>query len=465
MRYAKWKASEIARAIREGRKPAPGAVDENLREEVGDGSPKSAPSTMDSLSIKTPSDLPVDIPPVISIDSSNIPQTPPRKSKPVNPTIDVPSPDVSSPGMWSTVATPGSDISGLPSAPTNLVFASAMNRLRSGDDESPLKARGGLGPNLQPDISSKKVHFSPSVVGGLSTTDGSAPVSPEAGTRTFSSRTAVPPPPLDIPPVVKSEPRSVLPSAPSGSGRSKIEPSEAPLPDSPPFASSPTKRNGDGGSPPSVGNSRASGSPTDARGSRLGSSPPGAGGAKLSSSPPRALQYPVKPSDPPSAPALSTPSAPPVPPASGEPDNLARGHERRTSLTSRNSPPQPPIIASYPTPPPPMPPTTASFSSTSTYVSAPVPSSYPSKSTPYVDGSAAFGSVPKPSNAPSAAYNPYGAASVPAPPPPTPPFELTPAIIAKAQKHCRYAISSLEYEDVEQARKELRAALKVLGES
>lgn len=40
---------------------------------------------------------------------------------------------------------------------------------------------------------------------------------------------------------------------------------------------------------------------------------------------------------------------------------------------------------------------------------------------------------------------------------------LTPTIIAKAQKHCRFAISSLDYEDADQARKELRAALATLG--
>lgn len=55
------------------------------------------------------------------------------------------------------------------------------------------------------------------------------------------------------------------------------------------------------------------------------------------------------------------------------------------------------------------------------------------------------------------------------PPPPVPAplplndFQLTPTIIAKAQKHCRFAISSLDYEDAEQARKELRAALALLG--
>ena len=53
------------------------------------------------------------------------------------------------------------------------------------------------------------------------------------------------------------------------------------------------------------------------------------------------------------------------------------------------------------------------------------------------------------------------------PPPPVPvqedPVELTPGIISKAQKHCRFAISALNYDDAEQARKELRAALTLLG--
>jgi vacuolar protein sorting-associated protein VTA1 len=48
-------------------------------------------------------------------------------------------------------------------------------------------------------------------------------------------------------------------------------------------------------------------------------------------------------------------------------------------------------------------------------------------------------------------------------PPLSPPPDLTPQLIAKAQKHCRFAISALDYEDAEQARKELRAALAVLG--
>jgi hypothetical protein len=43
------------------------------------------------------------------------------------------------------------------------------------------------------------------------------------------------------------------------------------------------------------------------------------------------------------------------------------------------------------------------------------------------------------------------------------PVELTPAVIAKAQKHARFAISALDYEDHEQAKKELRTALAILG--
>ena len=35
------------------------------------------------------------------------------------------------------------------------------------------------------------------------------------------------------------------------------------------------------------------------------------------------------------------------------------------------------------------------------------------------------------------------------------PAELTPQVIARAQKHCRFAISALDYEDPEQAVKEL----------
>lgn len=48
--------------------------------------------------------------------------------------------------------------------------------------------------------------------------------------------------------------------------------------------------------------------------------------------------------------------------------------------------------------------------------------------------------------------------TVPAPPP-----QLTPKQIAQAQKHCRYAISALDYEDFERAKKDLLDALKIIG--
>ncbi|KAG1813304.1 Vta1 like-domain-containing protein [Suillus subaureus] len=67
-----------------------------------------------------------------------------------------------------------------------------------------------------------------------------------------------------------------------------------------------------------------------------------------------------------------------------------------------------------------------------------------------------------PSSPPRMALPPPAPAPAPAPLPLND-FQLTPTIIAKAQKHCRFAISSLDYEDAEQARKELRAALALLG--
>lgn len=67
-------------------------------------------------------------------------------------------------------------------------------------------------------------------------------------------------------------------------------------------------------------------------------------------------------------------------------------------------------------------------------------------------------SVPAAQHWAPAAHPPPPAPSVPQPPP-----DLTPQVIARAQKHCRFAISALDYEDAAQAIKELRAALAVLG--
>ena len=49
------------------------------------------------------------------------------------------------------------------------------------------------------------------------------------------------------------------------------------------------------------------------------------------------------------------------------------------------------------------------------------------------------------------------------PPAPVPPPQLTPKQIAQAQKHCRFAISALDYEDFGRARQDLLDALKIIG--
>ena len=57
---------------------------------------------------------------------------------------------------------------------------------------------------------------------------------------------------------------------------------------------------------------------------------------------------------------------------------------------------------------------------------------------------------------------PQGYPTAPSILPQAEPFELTPEVITKVQKRCRYAISALDYEDAETARRELRAALALL---
>lgn len=93
------------------------------------------------------------------------------------------------------------------------------------------------------------------------------------------------------------------------------------------------------------------------------------------------------------------------------------------------------------------------------------PTHYVPRASPTSAGSGPGVSSPYASQQPQPPYNSSSAVYLSHPPPPPPPLqELTPSIIAKAQKHCRFAISALDYEDAEQARKELRAALAILGE-
>lgn len=276
MRYAKWKASDIAKAFREGRKPMPGSP----HEETG-----TDPETTQEPAAEPPSSAsePPDI--VVNGDNAAGQRTPPKRLKFAPAGLSVPPPDMNSPGSWSTVATPGSVDGSGPSPAPNMLFASTMNRIRSGGgpEDSPLRSKGQttdgdmasastiINSSLDNDaFPLKKVHFSPSVVGGLSSTDGSPPASPEFTGKMFTSVSSL----------HKSLPQQIPFQRPRG-----VDPSSVGLPDSSPSEGSrtsmdgsapPSNGSGRGHSPPSV---RHSGSPPSSGMNdrmRSGSSPPSA---------------------------------------------------------------------------------------------------------------------------------------------------------------------------------------------
>ncbi|CDH49572.1 late endosome to vacuole transport-relatedprotein [Lichtheimia corymbifera JMRC:FSU:9682] len=142
-------------------------------------------------------------------------------------------------------------------------------------------------------------------------------------------------------------------------------------------------------------------------------SPPSNFTAPLQPSPPSPEN--VKSSTPVSGNSNPTPTPPPPPPS---------------NVSHSSSPaPQPPTQASPPPPPPPQ----------------QQPQQPPSH---------------QPAPAPMAAPAPVPAAQQPPPPPPT---LVDPAAIASAQKHAKWAISALNYDDIKTARTQLLDALKDLG--
>ena len=361
IRYAKWKAADIAKAFREGRKPYPGPAGSGSEPDFSPamstslGSPPPTNSSPPSSGAPLPSNSnapvarrrsPPSSPPARKVspkrtsspphmNSSDIaranhdprefrPKTPPR------PGVSV-TDEVSSPGSWSTAATPGTDdrtkgTNGFDyeeqNSPTRTTKGRGSSRLKNawvsgelenGSDESD---EGGVG--VSGTVPQKRtVRFTPSVTGGLT-----PPITPDQGDPTY-------------PFVSVQTDAQILPIA-----------------QSPPLTDGHQRR-------PSI----SSGT----------NSPPKHNRTTLSSSPPRAV-----------------PSTPPVAP----------------------------FVPSYQASAPPLP------------------------------------------------YHPvtFSPPSPPLPPPPAvSPPDLTPQLIAKAQKHCRFAISALDYEDAAQARKELRAALAVLG--
>ncbi|KAJ7170043.1 Vta1 like-domain-containing protein [Mycena filopes] len=388
IRYAKWKAADIAKAYREGRKPTPGPAgsDPGIDAELLQLQNATAPTFVNTPSFTTtesnassssmtakgsppsqshtppaagsPPKVKRTSPRMEPADIANAnrdfpPQTPPRRG--ANLGVDVglqpggtwggQHAGDATPGSWSTAATPGTattpqEVIDVPHSPT-----SHKGKQRSGSGSSSGSGNGLLmrpdGPDGPSPINrpgsnengKKSVHFTPSV-GGLSSTDGTPPVSP-----TYHS----------------GPPREPWqgPGGPAPYNGIELPPGFVPHPIQPVFT-------------------------------------PGAQGPPFHESPPP---------QPPHGGLYA--SAPPL---------LPGPHDIYAS-----APPPPPHVPTPVVPPPP------------TYISPPT------------------------------------LLSPPPPPPPEPEVELTPAVIAKAQKHCRFAISALDYEDAEQARRELRAALAVLG--
>ena len=181
IRYAKWKAADIAKAFREGRKPVPGGADEAS---TADEAAPAATSTDLSISPSTV------MPPPTSIHPSSPPEphnmtssmSPSQSYIGVPPQGFVDSKDTPmSPSAWSTAVTPGTPGD---TGDTSIAFGPSENKssLRkawvsdelegqadegdhwgNGDDEG-IQSRAGLSSTS---YCSKSVHFTPSVTGGL----------------------------------------------------------------------------------------------------------------------------------------------------------------------------------------------------------------------------------------------------------------------------------------------------------
>ncbi|KAF8527841.1 Vta1 like-domain-containing protein [Hysterangium stoloniferum] len=192
IRYAKWKAADLAKAFREGRKPTPGDIDAPPRpsEAATLPSPPTAAITSSSpeathVSLSSPEHVILPLPSVM-----DAPSTPSPRAFGKHLDLDRDN-GYATPGMWSTVATPGVD------------DAYRMN----GDAD-------------EPDV--KKVHFSPSVVGGLSSASSSIVSSPELDAQS----------PTMLPRISNGSPTqfsSLAPRISDGFGRSGSPPTALPV--------------------------------------------------------------------------------------------------------------------------------------------------------------------------------------------------------------------------------------------
>ncbi|KAI5786357.1 Vta1 like-domain-containing protein [Peziza echinospora] len=159
-----------------------------------------------------------------------------------------------------------------------------------------------------------------------------------------------------------------------------------------------------------------------------------------SAPPEHTLRETVQPWQPPQS-QFPTPSLPQFPPQHYDQSSSTR----YTASTSPPPPPRPPqFVPSSPKPqPPPPPPQNMHNYYTNSPASTPAAQNYAQQPPP-----------------PQQNYY-----NQPAPPPPPPTAAVDEESITKAQKHAKWAISALNYDDIPTAVKELRAALKVLGAS
>lgn len=365
LKYAKWKAADIAKAFREGRRPTPGPAGSQLDPDMTSSPPSSDQFVLEQRPPTPPKPVPRDPSPPTNLSprssrrQSPPPAIPPADIARANRLPILPGPgkhdnEILSPGRWSTTATPGLDLARTPGLEgvdstsgssdslnnwhehvvdplTRATAQAGSSKLRTawvstemegaGSDDEPVEDSA-----LNANRSRGRVRFS------LDTPGQSSPPRPASVSPPFRPQNLSSPPPRlsDLPPGF----------IPTGS------PSYTPTAGSATF-----------GSP------RASG--------------------------PSFVMSPPPPHVPHSVSTFTMPQSPPMP-----------------------------IIP----------------------ISPPVSSIVPQSATDLIH-------VP--------AY----------PPPPPREVELTPKVIAKAQKHCRFAISALEYEDAQHAIKELKAALEILGTS
>ncbi|KAI0332014.1 DUF605-domain-containing protein [Cubamyces sp. BRFM 1775] len=251
IKYAKWKAADIARAFREGRKPTPGPPGS-----VATDSPATADATLPDDNLVPPSTPPS--------GSSQLPSAPSppgiKRSTPPPPQLTNLSPHESStllapgphlpdglappqppqsPGSWSTVATPGSPNFKIDDGGSSANPGGNARRAAFVSDE----LEGTTDAETTPPLSAtgKSVHFSPSVVGGLST-PGEGPGEGPGGRDPFSVKVVVNSP--------SASPYKAPPPLPSSSSASPASPPN-PLPHqghpsrtSPPGYASPLPPNG-----------------------------------------------------------------------------------------------------------------------------------------------------------------------------------------------------------------------------